>query len=140
MQRTPLLSLDESNKVVESLIASNKPFVISRIGDSIATVALSVYYKTPLNQHAAASMASHDGIYHSTKQHVELFAKHYNNGMIESDAMACFETLCADRQNEYLKIKVKKLSFSSEKNDTGDFFDVVLKSVTTKFAFSYFSL
>jgi hypothetical protein len=104
---TPILSLFESNKIIESMIDANKPFSISRIGDSISTLALAHLYKKQVHPRVFVTMATHDGIYHSTKEQVNIFAKCYNIAVLYSDAMACFDGLYADRQNEYLRLNPK---------------------------------
>jgi hypothetical protein len=103
MQTTPILSLEESNAFVESLIDSNKPFYITRIGNSEANAALAVLNKRKLTDKESYDLQNNAGIYCSTPKHVEIFAKNYNNSVQNADAMACFDTLYVKQQNEYLK-------------------------------------
>jgi hypothetical protein len=103
MLRTEIIDLDKSNEIVCNLLDSGKPFTITRIGNGESIVALDILNKRQPNQQRMYELDNNAGIYYSTKQHLELFAKYYNNAALESDAMACFDQIYTVQQNEYLK-------------------------------------
>lgn len=103
MEETSLLSLEESNKLIEEFLDSNKPFTITRLGYAVSVVSLDVLNKRPSHPKMLSDIANLDGIYYNTRQHLETFAKKYNEAIFDSDAMCCFNGLCAKQQNEYLR-------------------------------------
>lgn len=102
MQKTDVLSLEESNIIIENLLDSNKPFSICRVGNGESIIALDVLNNRQSSQQRLYELDNNAGIYYSTKQHVELFAKHYNNAVLQADALACFDIIYTVQQNEYL--------------------------------------
>lgn len=103
---TQTYSIEQSNNFIIDLLNKGRPFLISRVGHDIAVVAVDVYKDRIPNPINIRDMATYDGIYCQNYSHVLEYAKQYNNGIANSDALACFPTLSCTvaSQNTYLEI------------------------------------
>jgi hypothetical protein len=102
---TTLFTLEESNEKIVECIRDTKPFLISRISDNISKVSLSILNNGTPHSHQISLMQTHDGVYCNSYKDVELYARLYNKGILESTHISCFDTLYSHEQNAYLAAK-----------------------------------
>ena len=99
--------MEDSNERVVQCIQGANPFFISRVSDNISKVSLHSLMGVPLPPQRISLMQTHDGIYCTSENDVELYTRLYNKGMKESTYISCFDTLYAAEQNAYLQIKAQ---------------------------------
>jgi len=108
---TALQDLATSNQMI--IDGLNQPLFVARVSDNISKVSLALLEgKEPPTQRILL-MQTHDGIYCTSKNDVELYARLYNRGMMNSTYISCFDGLYAQEQNAYLarKQQAKGLDF-----------------------------
>lgn len=97
-------SIKESNDLLRDFVLSEGPGHISRLSDAATKVALAYNAGAPYGPHAE-TMQTHDGIYISAPSDIDLYAKVYNAGIMNSKYIACFPKLCVNEQNLYLAFR-----------------------------------
>ena len=102
-EASDILSLEESNQYIINKIKENKPFYISRLGIGAETrLTYNILKSKKLDTGYIPMLTNNAGIYFNLNNVNELlvhYAKSYNEGIKNSDAMACFESSIKEEQD-----------------------------------------
>jgi len=107
-------TFDNSNKIIISLILSNKPFTICRLGIGAETHLSYIYKKYNIvDTKSLYTLSNNAGIYETENKIdiIELYIKKYIESIENSDSLAIFENNIIEEQN-YLRNKNSKLIHS----------------------------
>lgn len=97
-----ILDLDKSNKKIISLILSNKPFTICRLGIGAETEISYIYKKYNIvNNKSLYTLSNNAGIYETENKIdiIKLYIKTYIKSIENSDCLAIFENNIIEEQN-----------------------------------------
>lgn len=98
-----LLSNEIIRRTIEKYNTGGDPFIISRIGSAEGYVSAIYLSRKKLEMGYTKVLENNAGIYNCDKNRLKTYCEKYNRCIENSRYMACFDKLCADLQNYYLK-------------------------------------